>query len=286
MKFNWHKVRQMAHSDDRFDRINALGMSMLMIEIALTANGIPTRLVGEKNTYSNIARIKLAHERKLISYEQKELLIDANTYRNKGVHNATPPNPHECEKKVGVLKDVWSKLRSHFVSSERAAKLARDLMKHEREGDRVVRDVYLFGSLARLDWGDDIDLLLLDRGELSTGFCCYGPSTNDSVEWILEQLDQATIENRAAARCGWIDIIVFDREHFGSSEYMRSLAKAHVDKLFLLNIAEGILLFDRTREAWTKLHDVDEQNIIDRTLMKLSQLRDELRLMGLVSYQD
>lgn len=189
--------------------------------------------------------------------------------RNIAVHPPrTVPGPRECVAHALVFFRAWCALQRTFVTTQKAAELASDFRSLG-----FVYEVFLFGSLARgADHPRDIDLLILDDGELSFQFYDYGERT---VESLLESANLSTPVNRAAERCAWIDVIAVDRESFTNDKgYRRALAKRQKDPLFFVNIADGMLSFDQRDGTWnSKRPPVFEL---------LATLRRELEEIGVV----
>jgi hypothetical protein len=134
-------------------------------------------------------------------------------------------------------------VRRSYVTREKAATLADLILESD-----AVTDVFLFGSLSqRKKKGrdpNDIDLLLFDRGEVSSfGSRYWRARVNPELLFESEFLDAP--EHRAALPCGWLDSVAIDGTRFGrDADYTLSLCGSQRYRLFFLNIADALLKYD------------------------------------------
>lgn len=258
----WRRIEANAKSPDGFERVASLATAAGSVEEALTASGVP-----RKGREGLASRAKQVTSFSPLWPSWQELQAAANA-RNTAVHTRIVPRPAECASHTLILYRAWCALQSAFVTRKKAAELATDLLSLD-----FVRDVLLFGSLTRrTSFPRDVDLLVLDDGELSFQFYDYGER---KVESLLESADLSSAVNRAAERCGWLDVIVVDQDLFlHDKSYRLALAKKQKDPLFFVNIAERILIFDRDNGEWSE----KRPEIFER----LGSLRRELQSAGVV----
>jgi predicted nucleotidyltransferase len=234
----WMRVKANAESSDKFDRVSSLASAAGSVEEALTASGVPR--AGRQGL---MKRAQLVAPPSPLWPSRQELEAAAKA-RNLAVHTLEIPSSEECISHTQVLYRAWCALQKAFVTYEKAAELAAHLASLT-----FVHDVFLFGSLARgAGFPRDIDLLVLDNGELSFEFFDYGTPLAGS---LLEAADLSSEANRAAGRCGWLDVIVVEKSSFLNDKgYRLALARKQEDPLFFVNIAEDIRVFDPLCAAW------------------------------------
>jgi len=236
----WNRIVTKAKSDDDFDRTAALARALAYVELALNAAG-----------YERAANGGIGFRLKAVlagsSSEIRDRVARAIEARNAAVHqNRVPPN-RECLAHVGTLRDVWRALRRKFVTHDHAASIARQCLEN-----RHITTVLLYGSLGRNSKEPaDIDLLLLDDGELSSFLVGYGRTGLIAIDLVLDALKLATDSYRAAVASGWLDITLLNGRLFGNDRvYVRSVAAGHRDQLFFLNVANSIESFNPETGTW------------------------------------
>ena len=96
------------------------------------------------------------------------------------------------------------------------------------------------------------------------------------MDSLLESADLSSAVNRAAERCGWLDVIVVDKDSFFNDKgYRLALGRQQNDPLFFVNIAEGILGFDQDHGTWSDTRP--------QIFELLGSLRRELQNAGVVA---
>lgn len=259
----WTQVRANAESLDNFDRVSSLASAAGRVEEALTASGV-----------TRAGRPGLMKRAQLVAppsplWPSKQELEAAASARNLAVHTREIPSPKECTVHIQVFYRAWCALQEAYVTYEKATELAASLASRP-----FVHDVFLFGSLARGARSPrDIDLLILDNGELSFEFFDYGKRRVGS---LLEAAGLSSEVDRAATRCGWIDLIAIEKNSFlTDTRYRLALARNQKDAIFFVNIAEDIRVFDPRCTAWNN----SRPEIFER----LALLRKDLLEAGIVA---
>ena len=258
----WTRVQANAESSDKFDRVSSLASAAGSVEEALTASGVTP--AGRQGLMWRAQQVAPPSP----LWPSKQELEAAAGARNLAVHTLETPNPKECTAHIKILYRAWCALQNTFVTYQKAAELAAQLASRP-----FVHDVLLFGSLARgASFPRDIDLLILDNGELSFEFFDYGAPR---VEALLEAADLSSEADRAANRCGWIDLIAIERNSFLTDKRYRLALSNKRDPLFFVNIAEDIRVFDPLTSTWNGTRP----EIFER----LALLRKDLLEAGIVA---
>ena len=265
----WPEIKRRAESIDEFDRTVALVKAVGALEIALTASEISRR--GHEGVKPRLER--LINNTELDKFPEPRILFSSIYARNKATHEHLTPSIDETIEYIGALHKAWRCMRRNFVNRYNATNIAHELL------DNIsVSNVFLFGSLSRGEYDPnskndpkDIDLLLFDYGDFSYYLSDYSWS-----EWIdeFEFIDSGP--RRAALKCGWLQFVFVDGSRFGTDrDYTLSLAKQHHDQLFFLNLADGLLQFDRVNGGWT--------NKIPQVFKRLVYLRRQLETENILA---
>ena len=263
LESRWSAIREASGSSDPFDRTSALALAVKLIETALTAVGVER--FGREGVQARLARWEP------ISRLALDIpLRRAFEARNLAIHGVNFPG--DASEHVVALHDLWCAIRRSYVTKEKAASVAEDVLQ-----SGIVREVFLFGSLSRRKRRDsepgDIDLLLFDTGEVSSFAASYWRIARNPELLESEFLDAD--DRRAASLCGWLDLVVIDGTRFGTdSAYTLSLCGNQADGLFFLNIADALLKYERGGH-WI----ADRPQVFER----LANLRRQLVTENIVS---
>jgi predicted nucleotidyltransferase len=256
----WKWIHQQALSSNEFERVGALATAAGTLEVAFTAVGLDFSQRGQAGPAAQDAEWPAANQ-----------LEAALVARHRGVHNLTIPTPDQCMTHIGVLYQAWRALRRQFVTKANAAQIAAEFLAR-----RDISDVMLFGSLARgYPNPADIDLLILDNGELSSPWSEYGTL---EVASLLEAACLSTKRNRAAERLRWLDLVIVNGDLFGTNPaYTGTVLRRQRDPFFFLNLADGVLAYNRSTGLWV--------NSARQIFERLAALRTQLEEVGLVRPQ-
>lgn len=260
----WSEIRSAARSADPFDRTFALSAAVTCIEVALAALRIERR--DREGVQSRLRR--WAEQTAKTEFTRGEY-FEAFEARNAAVHRHVAAEPKICQEHVSALSDVWRAMRRAYVTRENAATVAKAILDAN-----VVTDVFLFGSLARRkSEPKDIDLLFFDRGDVST-LNWHGYS---SADFLLEdELFGSSSHWRAALECGWLDYVFVDGTRFGEDRaYTLSLCQSQRDPLFMINISDILLTYDRHSGGW-----VDRRPQVFQRLANLRRLLETENVIG------
>jgi hypothetical protein len=236
----WLDVRSAAKSSDPFDRTFALSTAVTCLEVALAALGVERR--DREGVQSRIRRWADQNGKPEFCGDEYRAAFEA---RNAAIHEQhVVAEPEKCKKHVAALFDVWSAMRRVYVTRDNAATLAEGILDAH-----VVTDIFLFGSLARrAKEPKDVDLLLFDEGDVSA-LNWRGYSSADIL--VESEFFDTSSGQRAALECGWLDYVFVDGTRFGEDpSYTVSLCQSHRDPLFMINIADSLLWFDRQSRTW------------------------------------
>lgn len=269
LESRWSEVRRKARSSDEFDRVASLAAAVGFLEFALTASG-----VAKKARQGFMARIRDSGISGIKGWPSIADFKSAVDARNRAVHENQVPDPQRCSSCFGTFHKAWRTLRRRFVTKKTAADLAYGFVNSQSFSAAL-----LFGSLARSKRDPkDMDLLLLDHGEISAWASHYGVFSTQASEIALDSADLLTETNRAAIECGWLDIVVINGDLFGVNQaYTHSIARIQPDPLFFVNISDGLLTYDATRSRWV--------NRRPQVFERLGLLRTQLENEGIVSPQ-
>ena len=264
----WDGIFSKAQSADIFDRLAALTRSVFLLELALIAIGTKHRKYEGVTRLVNISKLVVEYPPKVIAD-----ILDVIKARNKAVHGGIVPTSDDCLEGVEKLFDVWSWMRSQFVTSQTAANLVEMILKSD-----FFYDAFLFGSLARNKRNPgDIDLLILDSGEISFLGENYGNQRSVIQRRILEKAKIEDTAYLAALDLDWVDLVVVHHKEFiDNPNYIRYIASTE-RPYFLLNITDGIKKYDKNTREWL---DCDEL-----PFERWNKIRKELEREGIVSEQ-
>jgi hypothetical protein len=272
---NWARIRRFARSTDEFERSLTLGPATAIREFALSAAGFP-RHTPRQGVLDRVVKHGLFSRKGWPTEQAFRKALDArNTAAHGGLHGKALPDRAALTGHVKTLHDSWRYLRRQFVTKRTAAALAQRILASGR-----ISYIFLYGSLARAEREPgDIDLLLLDDGELSIGAQSIGAQYGMSAsEYLLEALEVLDEVNRAAIHCGWLDVMAIDGVRFGHDpQYTRLIAKLQRDSLFFVNIAEDVMAFEAQAERWVGKRPA--------VFERLALLRGQLENEGVVGKQ-
>jgi hypothetical protein len=98
-----------------------------------------------------------------------------------------------------------------------------------------------------------------------------------STDFVLEdELFGSSSDRRAAAECGWLDYVFVDGTRFGEDRgYTLSLCQSQRDPLFMINISDGLLKYDRVSAAW-----IDQRPQVFQRLANLRRLLETENIVG------
>ena len=265
---NWPRIGKFSNSADEFERSFALVRATASLESALTAAGFP-RHSPNQGLLDRVVRHGLFGRKGWPAERPFRAALDARNTAAHGGRGRKLAGPRACKAHVGILHQAWRYLRKQFVTKRTAANLAQRILENRRS-----THVFLYGSLARAEReAKDIDLLILDDGELSTGVQ-YG----NASEYLLDALDVIDDANRAAIHCDWLDVMAIDGVRFGHDpRYTRLVAKLQRDSLFFVNIAEDVIPFDPKSQRWAGKRPA--------VFQRLALLRGQLENEGIVENQ-
>ncbi len=261
----WSDIRSAARSPDPFDRTFALSAAVTCVEVGLSAVGIekdPKR----EGVQSRLRRWEKQNGKSEFGDKKYHEAFEA---RNVASHSHVVAEPKVCQEHISALSDVWRALRRAYVTKETAATLAEAILDAS-----VATDVFLFGSLVRRRTEPkDIDLLLFDRGDVSA-LNWGGYSSTDFV--LEDELFGSFPDRRAASVCGWLDYVFVDGTRFGEDRaYTLSLCQSQRDPLFMINISDGLLKYDRVSAAW-----IDRRPQVFQRLANLRRLLETENIVG------
>jgi predicted nucleotidyltransferase len=141
---------------------------------------------------------------------------------------------------------TWRAIRRLYVTKDTATTLATQALE-----SGAVTHVFLFGSLARgRREPRDIDLLLYVDGEYSSLVRRYGRAID---EYTIDDIFTDPTAIKAAARLGWLDLVVVDGRRFGAEPaYTRAIVRQQKDPLFFVNISDGITKYHPAERRWLR----------------------------------
>ena len=265
---NWTRIRRLARSRDEFERSLALGPATASLELALTAASLP-RHSPQQGLLDRVRKHGLFDRKGWPAEPAFKAALDARNIAAHGGHSKKFPDPTALMTHVRTLHQSWRYLRKHFVTKRIAAALAQRII-----ATRHISQVFLYGSVARAEReASDIDLLILDDGELSFGVQSMGVQYGMSAsEYLLDALGVSDEVNRAAIHCNWLDVMAIDGRRFGHDpQYTRIVAKLQRDSLFFANIAEDVIPFDRQSQRWAGKRPA----VFERLALLRAQLENE-----------
>jgi predicted nucleotidyltransferase len=257
----WRLFERNARSPNDFKRMTALLGAFGSLELALSASGV-------RSPHSKETRERAADGAQ--DWPDPDHVEAAARARHAAVHSLKMPDTHVCLAHLTVVFQAWLSLRNRFVTKQNAALLARQLLQH-----RSSKHVLLFGSLARDHEPRDVDLLVLDDGDLSAHWISYRAAQAQSV---LEAFSIGSREVRAAERSGWLSTVFVNEELFGiHGGYTLHLMTSQPDPLFFLNLSDGLLGFDPESNAWSSQ--------VPEVFTRLAELRTRLEAATVVRKQ-
>ena len=277
---SWEALLERARRKHPLDQVAALTHAAVNVERALTAVGIPIQ-----DRKGNLLSLRQRLSQARFAYPAKwppENDLHAAVWARNVVAHDFPPEEwkssrtgkrYSSEDYVSLFFEAWKVLRGSFVTKQHAADLAARLLHlppiaqwvdpsgaDDSEPDPLaegnVEAIHLFGSLARGNREPgDIDLLIIDRGALSSLIDLYDDDAaergRDLLIDILDNRNFFTAAERAAAACGWLDIVALNGKSFEHSlGYRRHIFNWHADPLFFLNIAPDLLIYSEENHQW------------------------------------
>lgn len=271
----WETIERRSGSDDEFDRLSALAAAVSQVEKALTASGVKEDHSGAKKRAQRLRGIS--------GWPETSAFTAALRARNAAVHGSDIAPSDSCKSHTKVLKQAWCVLRTRFVTRSIALTIANSILQ-----TADFSSVLLFGSLARAldpeaEWArGDIDLLVLDNGDVSS----RGSSYDAHGQWSgAERISDVVFDRAgiagderaawaAAVQLGWLDIVVLDGKLLQNPGYIRWFSDDQSDPLFLLNIAEGLKLYDSDGHGWS--------DDVPSVFREFAKLRGDLQARGIV----